>query len=140
VTATSATPVATLTRTGGTTANDRETVTWALNVAVLLAAPGVDALGDRYLALGLPLQRTATVSANGATVTAQGWSLISGTGSPATLSSSADVDWTPSSTGVYGLRFSATNSQGTTTQDITITVVEAPTHTNAMASMRPRSI
>lgn len=135
VTATSATPAATITRTGGTSAADKQTVTFALDVAALLAAPTVDALGDRYLSLGATLDRVATVAANGATVTAQGWSLQSGAGSPATLSSSATLSWTPSSLGTYGLRYSATNSQGTTTQDITVTVVDGVWHKDAMSDM-----
>lgn len=106
----------------------------------VLGPPTVDALGSRYLASGLSLQRTAIVGENGATVTAQGWSLQSGpgVGSPTTLSSTVNLDWTPGGgNGAYVLRFSATNSQGTTTQDITITVVDAPPgHTNAMAAMR----
>lgn len=138
ITATSATPVGSVTGTGTTGVGER--LAFGVNAVVLLAAPTVDALGDRYLALGATLDRTATVAANGATVTAQGWTLESGTGSPATLSSSTVLSWTPSQTGVYGLRFSATNSQGTTTQNITITVVEAALNSNAMASMRPRSI
>lgn len=134
VTTTTATPAATVTRTG-TAGADRQAVTWALNVAILLAAPTVNAGGDRYLALGATLDRTAATAANGATITAQDWSLISGTGSPATLSSSADLSWTPTSLGTYGLRFSATNSQGTTTQDITVTVVDGVWHKDAMIDM-----
>lgn len=136
VTATSITPTATVAFSGAAPgAVDSQTVTGALDVAVLLAAPTVDALGDRYLALGATMERTAIVAANGATVTAQGWSLTSGTGSPATLSSTADLSWTPTSLGTYGLRFSATNSQGTTTQDITVTVVNGVWHKDAMSDM-----
>lgn len=136
VTATSrtATPTYSNTTTGSVVLSG-ERVTFAINAAALLGPPTVDALGDRYLYLGATLDRTAIVAANGATVTAQGWSLISGTGSPATLSSSTDLSWAPTVAGTYGLRYSATNSQGTTTQDITVTVVDGVWHKDAMYDM-----
>lgn len=68
--------------------------------------------------------RTATENDNGATITARAWTIQSGpAGVGSTVGTAAALSWTPTTAGTYVLRYSATNSAGTGTDDVTVTVV-----------------
>lgn len=69
--------------------------------------------------------RTATETANG-TISARAWTVVSGPAQVgATLATAAALSWTPATAGTYVLRYSATNENGTGTDDMSITVVAA---------------
>lgn len=126
VTATSATPSATITRGGVWAVTDRETVTWALDVAV--ATAGVNAGADATATAGVLFSRTgAEVSLT--SVTTREWTIVSGpAGVGSTIGTAAALSWTPTAAGSYVIRYSAVHSGGTATDDATITVIN-PTPT-----------
>lgn len=71
--------------------------------------------------------RTATEENNGATITAREWEITSGpTGVGTVIGTAAALSWTPTVTGSYVLEYSATNSAGTGTDSVNVTVVAAP--------------
>lgn len=90
-------------------------------------APTVDAGADATIATGATFTRTATETANGAAITSRAWTIVSGpAGAGTTIGTAAALSWTPSVVGTYVLRYSATNSAGTGTDDATITVADPP--------------
>lgn len=65
--------------------------------------------------------RTATESGSG--ITARAWTIVSGpAGAGTTIGTAAALSWTPTVTGTYVLRYSATNPTGTGTDDVSIIV------------------
>jgi hypothetical protein len=88
--------------------------------------PVVDAGADvTGFVVGGTLTRTAGETSD-ATITARRWTVVSGPASVgATLSTSAALSWVPTTVGSYVLRYSATSSAGTDTDDISVTVVAA---------------
>lgn len=80
---------------------------------------GLDASTDQHS----NFNRVATEDDGGDTITTREWEVISGPAEVgATLSTSATLNWIPRTNGVYVLRYSATNSVGTDSDDVTITV------------------
>ena len=94
-----------------------------LRAAVTSVAPTVNAGANVAMNQFETLNRTATEDDGGATITARSWTVVSG---PAyvgnTLSTSAALSWEPETAGSFVLRYSATNSQGTGTNDIAVSV------------------
>src|SRR5207253_8423337 len=57
------------------------------------------------------------------TPTSRAWTVVSGpTGVGSTIGTAAALSFTPSTAGTYTLRYSATNSAGTGTDDVVLTV------------------
>lgn len=81
--------------------------------------------------------RTATENNNGFTITARAWTIVSGpTGAGTTIGTAAALSWTPAAPagiGTYVLRYSATSSGGTGTDDMQIVVVGKPVNASAAA-------
>ena len=101
--------------------------------------PNVNAGADSSFTLGGSFSRTATVTLNGATLSSQSWSILSGpTGVGTTLSSTASVSWTPSMAGVYTLGYSANTSAGNFSDQVTVTVttVSTPIDTTTAAGVK----
>lgn len=88
--------------------------------------PVVDAGADvGGFTVGGTLTRVASETSD-ATVTARSWTVVSGPAQVgAILSSSTALSWAPTTVGTYVLRYTATSSAGTDTDDITVTVVAA---------------
>ena len=86
------------------------------------AAPTVDAGADATITLGQTFTRTATENDNGSAITARGWTIISGPQSVGSSTATQGVSFTPTVAGTFVLRYSATNSVGTSTDDMTLTV------------------
>lgn len=107
---------------GGTQGRARA-VSFAIREGVTSVAPTVNAGADVAMNQFETLNRTATEDDGGATITARSWTVVSG---PAyvgnTLSTSAALSWEPETAGSFVLRYSATNSQGTDTDDIAVSV------------------
>jgi hypothetical protein len=81
---------------------------------------GTDATIDQYDTFS---RSPASEDDGGATITARSWSVVSGPNQVgATLATTAALSWAPTVGGTYVLRYSATNSQGTDTDDVTVTV------------------
>jgi hypothetical protein len=93
------------------------------------APPTVNAGADALIGIGQTFTRTATESGNPA-VSSRGWEVLSGPGQVGSLSTTTAASFTPALAGVYTLRFSATNSEGTTTDDLALTVLAQPAVTN----------
>jgi hypothetical protein len=129
-----AAPVITATA-AGTTTNTRGVSVIVRAREVVVAPTAVNAGADDSHPVNVAFTRTGT--AVGAT--SYQWTLESGPGvTPGTvIDSDANLSWTPTATGTYGLRFKATNSAGTTTDDMTLTVVTpvSPGGTDRVASM-----
>lgn len=90
-------------------------------------APTVGAGVDATTTTGTAFTRTATENANGASITSRAWTIVSGpAGVGTTIGTAAALSWTPTTAGTYVLRYSATNSAGTGTDDVTVTVQAAP--------------
>lgn len=80
---------------------------------------GIDTTIDQYATL----TRTATESDGGATITARTWTVVSGPNQVgATIGTAAALSWAPTVGGSYVIRYSATNSVGTSTDDAAIMV------------------
>lgn len=91
----------------------------ALTAVAPTVGAGANATIDQYDTFS----RTATEDNGGATITSRAWTVVSGPNQVgATLSTSATLNWAPTVGGTYVLRYSATNSQGTGTDDVTVTV------------------
>lgn len=91
--------------------------------AVTATAPTVGAGTDATIDQFGTFSRTATESANGATITSRAWTVQSGPNQVgATLGTAAALSWSPTVGGSYVLRYSATNSVGTGTDDVSVTV------------------
>lgn len=85
--------------------------------------PTVDAGPDRNVERTKSVTRTAGETANGATVTAREWKIMSGPVGAGTVTSTTKATELPKSTaGVYVIRYTATNSAGTSYDEATITV------------------
>lgn len=88
------------------------------------AGPSVGAGADVTAhTVSTQFSRTATET-NLTGVTARAWTIEAGpAGVGSTIGTAAALTWTPSTTGTYTLRYSATHSAGTSTDDVGITVV-----------------
>lgn len=106
-----------------------------INGTVSATPPTVDAGADANAQLSAPFTRTAGEITGGAAITSRSWSIFSGpAGAGTTLSTTTTVNWTPTVLGTYVLRYSATNSQGSDIDDVTITVVAVDAAANLTAS------
>jgi hypothetical protein len=92
-------------------------------VAGGVTAPTVAGGVDATINLGATFSRTATENANGGTITARTWKIISGPSNIGdTIGTAAALSWVPGDDGVWVIRYSATNSAGTGTDDVQVTV------------------
>lgn len=96
--------------------------------------PAVNAGSDASYTFGSgggAFTRTASETANGP-ISARGWTIQSGpAGVGSTIGTAAALNWSPTVSGVYVLRYSATNLVGTSHDDATITVVGTVPGVNA---------
>jgi hypothetical protein len=95
------------------------------NIPVTVSGPPIANAGTTPvpLELGQTFSRTAAPDANGGTISARSWVILSGpTGSNIPLTTADAVLWTPTVIGTYVLRYSVTTELGTTTDDVTVTV------------------
>ena len=96
--------------------------------------PVVNAGADVSVPLNSMFNRTSTEDSGGGLITARSWVIQSGPDSVGqTISTSAALSWTPSVAGSYTLRYSATNSAGTSHDDVVVTVI-APVITTKSSS------
>lgn len=105
----------------------------ALIPAASTTAPTVDAGADvSNQVAGTVFTRTGTdVSDGGATITSRAWTITAGpTGVGSTIGTAAALSWTPTVTGSYTLQYAATNSVGTGTDTMNITVAPGPPPSN----------
>lgn len=116
--------IGTKTATLSATPNGWATVSLLVNPAATASAPTVGAGTDVTGHLvSTALSRTATENDNGSAITSRAWTIQSGpAGVGTTIGTAAALSWTPTVTGTYVLRYSATNSIGTGTDDVTVTV------------------
>jgi hypothetical protein len=85
------------------------------------APPTVNAGSDATVQVGQTFQRTAIESGSG--ITSRAWTIVSGpAGAGTTIGTAAALSWTPAVVGDYVLRYSASNSSGTGTDDVTVQV------------------
>lgn len=113
-----------VTRPNTTTApsNPARAISFALRPIVTAVAPTVDAGTDATIDQYDTFSRTATEDDGGASITGRSWSVVSGPNQVgATLATTAALAWAPTVGGTYVLRYSATNSQGTDIDDVTVT-------------------
>lgn len=67
------------------------------------------------------------VDDGGAPITSRNWEIVSGPDGPvASIGTSATLTWTPTTIGDYVLRYSATNSAGTGSDDVNVQIVGVP--------------
>ena len=79
------------------------------------------------MSVGPAFTRTATENDGGATITARTWKIQAGpAGVGTTIGTAAALSWTPATPGTYTLRYSATNSVGTGTDDVVVTATSVP--------------
>lgn len=103
--------------------NPARALSFVIRPAITATAPTVSAGADATIDQYDPFARTATENNNGATITSRAWTVQSGPNQVgATISTAAAVNWSPTVGGAYVLRYSATNSQGTGTDDVAVTV------------------
>ena len=96
-----------------------------------LAPPTVNAGADASHTYGPPFTRTATETGGGA-VTSREWKIVSGpAGAGSVIGTAQALSWSPTASGVYVLRYTATNSTGANSDDATITVVGTVPAVNA---------
>ena len=89
-----------------------------------VAAPSVSAGMDAVVMEGDEWVRTADEI--GSSITSRSWTLVSGPVDVGlVLSTTATLVWTPDTVGNYTWRYSATNSGGTVTDDVVVTVTPA---------------
>jgi hypothetical protein len=94
-----------------------------VSLAITAVAPTVSAGPDAIIDQYEPLNITATENDGGAPITSRAWTVVSGPNQVgATLATTAALTWAPTVGGTYVLRYSASNSQGTGTDDVTVTV------------------
>ena len=99
------------------TAYDQVTVT-----STLPPPPTVNGGADAQVTINTPFTRTATES--GQSITSRAWTITSGPANVGdTIGTAAALNWTPTSVGTYVLTYSATNTGGTGSDTITVTVV-----------------
>jgi hypothetical protein len=97
-------------------------------------APTVGAGADTAIPLNGTFSRTATEDNGGGLVTARSWVIQAGPANVGqTISTSATLSWTPSVAGNYTLRYNATNSAGTSHDDVAVGVI-APVITTKTSS------
>jgi hypothetical protein len=88
-------------------------------------APTVDAGAD-VAAHTVDTAFTRTAGETGTGITTRAWTIVSGpTGAGSTIGTAAALSWTPTVTGTYVLRYSATNPSGTGTDDVQVIVAAA---------------
>lgn len=88
------------------------------------ALPVVDAGADASVTVGQAFARTAAES--GGAPTSRAWTIVSGpSGAGSTLATTAALSWTPTAAGTYVLRYTATNSTGSASDDVQVTVTAA---------------
>jgi hypothetical protein len=107
-------------------------------VAPTIGPPTVSAGNDVSAGISTLVSITGTDVANGFAITARSWTVISGPAEVSSvLSTAAALSWTPGTVGTYVLRYSATNSAGTSTDDVTVTVsVMVTEHSSTPAVVR----
>lgn len=119
-----------------------------------VTVPTVGAGSDASHTVNTAFSRTATENANGGTITSRAWTIQSGpAGVGTTIGTAAALSWTPTVTGTYTLRYTATNSAGSGFDDAVITVsaasfagsllsrvVDVPTTTTAAVKVRTSSV
>lgn len=107
-----------------------------LEDAVLLTAPTVNAGLDAEHIVATEFTRTATENDNGGAITSREWTIQAGpAGVGTTIGTAAALSWTPTVEGAYTLRYSATNSAGTGTDDVIVTAVPRPPALNDVTLM-----
>ena len=105
----------TLTATDNTGAHGSATFTWTVNNRVTVTDPGTQTYNSGSAITPLTLAATTSGSAGGATISATGWSLLSGSLPPGlTLSPAGVVTGTPTTAGSYSTDLQATDSAGFT--------------------------
>jgi len=106
--------------------------------APVIGPPTVSAGDDLSAGISTLVSITGTDVANGFAITARSWTVISGPAEVSSvLSTAAALSWTPGTVGTYVLRYSATNSAGTSTDDVTVTVsVMVTEHSSTPAVVR----
>lgn len=125
-----ATTTSTYTNTGTADQLSGAVVAFGRQTASGPTAPTVNAGVDASVAVNSTFSRTATENNNGATITSRTWTIQSGpSGVGTTIGTAAALSWTPTVSGTYTLRYSATNSAGTGFDDVVVTV-SAPTRTH----------
>lgn len=118
VTTTTSAVLGSVTGTGTTGVGER--LAFAVNATS--PGPSVNAGADATLVINTQFSRTATESSL-TSVTARNWEIVSGpSGAVSSIGTAAALTWTPSVTGTYTLRYSATHSAGTSTDDVDVTV------------------
>jgi pectate lyase len=86
------------------------------------APPTVNAGDDATVQTGTTFARTATETSS-SQITSRTWKIQTGpSGVGSTIDTDANLAWTPTVAGFYTLRYSATNSSGTGTDDLGVTV------------------
>ena len=97
-------------------------------------APVVNAGADASIPFNGTFSRTATEDNGGGVITSRTWVVQSGPADVGqTIATTAALTWTPTAAGSYTLRYSATNSSGTSYNDVAVTVV-APVITTKSTS------
>ena len=118
----------TTTKTGTTTQtasspNTPVGATFVLRAAVTAVAPTVGAGADATIDQYDTFSRTATENDGGAAITSRAWTVLSGPNQVgATIGTAAALNWAPTVGGSYVLRYTATNAQGSGTDDVAVTV------------------
>lgn len=91
-----------------------------------IGSPTVSAGPDATVAINTDFFRVATAEDNGAAITSQAWTIVSGPAQEgATMSTTSTVTWQFSKPGVYVIAYRATNSFGTAVDTAVITVTTA---------------
>ncbi len=106
-----------------TTQNPGRGMTFALRPGVTSVAPTVGAGSDVTVDQYDEVSITPTEDNGGAAITSRAWTVVSGPNEVgATIGTSAVLSWFPTVGGSYVIRYAATNSQGTGTDDVAVTV------------------
>lgn len=91
-----------------------------------VGAPTISAGADATVGVGETFFRVATAEDNGAAITRQSWTIVSGPANEgATMSGTATVTWQFTEPGTYVIAYQATNSLGTAVDTAVITVTES---------------
>ena len=97
---------------------------FAISYQIGAVVPVLGAGADVAIGLTDTFARTATESNGGAPITARSWRIQSGPfGVNSTLSTTDTISWTPNVAGTYVLRYSASNSAGSSFDDVQVMVV-----------------
>jgi hypothetical protein len=112
---------------GGTTTDDI--------TIVVIGPPIVNAGADASVVNRTAFNRVATETGGGG-VTARSWTVVAGPQNVGdTIGVTANLNWTPTYPGAYTLRYSATNPQGTATDDLILTVTAVSIGISALATV-----